>query len=1013
MKKNFKGLFLSLFLAMVLITNIMIKPNCVEASAASTSKYILNMDYTETYSSYGMNTPVTTTGTSTTLTYGGYNKRTLELFIYSSAYNSTIETANSGHLFNFNDITIELETDYTIQRKNKISSYSIRNVNGTVVENSTTASQPTTLFSGKLDDGSYFINLVWDVDDYLTTYPNYTKQSATFSITYSFQVDGNAPIITGASTSKDYYENSDFEVMATDSGSGLKNLYIKNPVATEFSACPNPCEITNGINGLYSFYAVDNSGNKSEIHYVYYDETPPTGSVKNSSGITLTTAYTNAQFIYSCTDNDSGIDSVEWKTPMNNTWQDYPTEVSNLVLNNGTYYFRCKDKAGNYSLIKTINYDTKAPTMSFYNENGNITNGAKVSCNYISYTADGTGTGIKSTYVLMPGATKYVLASTSTKYLDSGTYFFYCYDYAGNRSSTYSVTLDNAAPILTAENATFGSATQNEFRVIANDDSTCELYCKGPNDYDYRVLSQNYIDITYDMPEGKYYFYAEDEFRNRSEEMFIEFIQALPEIVITYDDDTNCYTLTWFDNTYTVGVNGVEYFSGGKLTAEGDYEILVIANNGKRNTYNITINHKWIITGWVEATCLSEGYSINECLTCDGIIYGDWTGIGDHRYIEKKVVEPTCSSQGYTLYFCDYCFNEWKGNYIDTLPHDYKKTDIKASCMNKGYTHYECLECGYSYDDEYTGLESHDYKITSKKGSCEEEGTITYKCNLCGYTYSESVGYGSHSYITTIIAPTCINKGYAEYKCSLCGNTYYDNYVSATGHNYEKTVIEATCINNGYTEYECSYCGASYQTNQIPAIGHKYIETNREPTCTKSGGTFYSCLFCSSEYQTNEILPVGHSYETEIIKNSDCINEGKRRYYCSKCGEGYEIIIPATGHNYQLVKEINKNGTVERTYKCSECGDTYSELLGDQYDKVATYIISLVNKYNPYIVYVFTTTACVWSIGMGVAYAVAQKNEDKVKAKKMLVNYIIGIVTIFVILVALPYLVKGIAILLS
>ena len=106
---------------------------------------------------------------------------------------------------------------------------------------------------------------VWDIGGsdifpwtktYFTSYPNYTQQSATFSITYSFQVDGNAPVITGASTSKTYYETSDFEVSATDSGSGLKNLYIKNPNATSFTACPNPCQITNGVNGLYSFYAL-------------------------------------------------------------------------------------------------------------------------------------------------------------------------------------------------------------------------------------------------------------------------------------------------------------------------------------------------------------------------------------------------------------------------------------------------------------------------------------------------------------------------------------------------------------------------------------------------------------------------------------------------------------------------------------------------------------------------------------------------------------------------------------
>ena len=50
---------------------------------------------------------------------------------------------------------------------------------------------------------------------------------------------------------------------------------------------------------------------------------------------------------------------------------------------------------------------------------------------------------------------------------------------------------------------------------------------------------------------------------------------------------------------------------------------------------------------------------------------------------------------------------------------------------------------------------------------------------------------------------------------------------------------------------------------------------------------------------------------------------------------------------------------------------------------------------------------------MGIAIIIANKNEDKVKAKKMLVNYGIGLVVIFAILVAVPYLVQGIALLVT
>jgi hypothetical protein len=44
---------------------------------------------------------------------------------------------------------------------------------------------------------------------------------------------------------------------------------------------------------------------------------------------------------------------------------------------------------------------------------------------------------------------------------------------------------------------------------------------------------------------------------------------------------------------------------------------------------------------------------------------------------------------------------------------------------------------------------------------------------------------------------------------------------------------------------------------------------------------------------------------------------------------------------------------------------------------------------------------------------IAKKNEDQAKAKRMIVNYVIGLVTIFIILVAAPYLVRGIALLIS
>ena len=76
---------------------------------------------------------------------------------------------------------------------------------------------------------------------------------------------------------------------------------------------------------------------------------------------------------------------------------------------------------------------------------------------------------------------------------------------------------------------------------------------------------------------------------------------------------------------------------------------------------------------------------------------------------------------------------------------------------------------------------------------------------------------------------------------------------------------------------------------------------------------------------------------------------------------------------------------------------------------VSNFVDDLIDQYAPYMLMVFLATAGVWSIAMGIAIIIATKNEDKAKAKKMLVNYGIGLIVIFAILVAAPYLVKGIA----
>lgn len=236
------------------------------------------------------------------------------------------------------------------------------------------------------------------------------------------------------------------------------------------------------------------------------------------------------------------------------------------------------------------------------------------------------------------------------------------------------------------------------------------------------------------------------------------------------------------------------------------------------------------------------------------------------------------------------------------------------------------------------------------------------------------------------------------------------SYPFTIDHYFVKgATIPPSCTEQGYTEYECNQCGARKEEDFISAIGHSYKTSTVPPSCTTMGETVYICEVCEYEYKEENVYPSGHLYTTTLIKSPTCTQEGQRRYHCEKCGYEYTDSVVATGHNYNITNEIEENGETRRTYVCTYCGDEYTQELGNQAEQITNYIEYLFEQYSPYMVWVFLGTAGVWSIVLGVMIIIAHKNEDKEKAKKMLVNYLIGLVVIFGILVAAPYLVRGIA----
>ena len=344
----------------------------------------------------------------------------------------------------------------------------------------------------------------------------------------------------------------------------------------------------------------------------------------------------------------------------------------------------------------------------------------------------------------------------------------------------------------------------------------------------------------------------------------------------------------------------------------------------------------------------------------------------------KQVIEPTCVDVGYTIYDCMLCNDhEYISDTAIPLGHsDYVKNIILPTCTKDGYSIYDCERCG---NNEYI---------------------------------SNMVDALGHDYAIDVIAPTCVLQGYSIYNCSRCDSRYTDDFVAAHGHDYGDEIINPTCIDKGYTLHTCSICADYYTTDYVLALGHNYTEITIAPTCISVGGLKHICVVCEYSYITEREEPTGHSYSSRVTRESNCDMQGERTHTCDNCGEEYKTTIPCLEHDY-ILTESESNGSLIRRYECSICGYTYSEDKGNQYEVVTSYVEYLYEEYSPYMIWVFLSTAGVWSIAMGVAFIIAYRNEDKIKANKMLKSYLIGLVVIFGILVAMPYLVNGIAYLIT
>lgn len=261
-------------------------------------------------------------------------------------------------------------------------------------------------------------------------------------------------------------------------------------------------------------------------------------------------------------------------------------------------------------------------------------------------------------------------------------------------------------------------------------------------------------------------------------------------------------------------------------------------------------------------------------------------------------------------------------------------------------------------------------------------------------------------------AATCTERGYCIFQCVSCGGKYEGNREDPIGHDYKTETIAATCIENGYVKHTCKNCGDTYETDQIAATGHLYTKYTRAPACETDGGLVRRCTICVYEYIVTAEKATGHEYATVIVGAATCETDGERRFYCKKCGNEYFKTIPSFGHTFELLGNEKRGDKEIRMYHCATCGAEKEEI-ENLYGGVILYMIYLFELYSPYMKTVLLITSGIWSVFVGVFFAIAQRNDEKEKSRRIIRNYLIGIAAIFVILAGLPYLLRGIAALIS
>ena len=387
--------------------------------------------------------------------------------------------------------------------------------------------------------------------------------------------------------------------------------------------------------------------------------------------------------------------------------------------------------------------------------------------------------------------------------------------------------------------------------------------------------------------------------------------------------------------------------------------------------------HDYEATAHQDATCTEDGFDTLICSICHDQKTEVIPATGHTESGMVEVTAATCEKDGLKQNTCTECGTVLGSETIPATGHtESGMIEVTpAGCESNGLKQNTCTECGTVLGTETIPATGHNYGgfVTTVEPGCEEDGVETSTCANCGDTIERSIPATGHNYGDWIVEeePTEDSEGLKYKECANCGNRITEDIppIEQHVHDYAETDrVESTCTAAGYITYTCAECGESYNEplalaahtpgewvtvsepteeaeglkqqsctvcgsvvaeESIPKLEHthSYEKTVTDATCTEDGKIVYSCA-CGDSYE-EIIKATGHQYGEPVTENATCENAGSITRTCEVCGHEDITEIPATGHAYKqtAIEEATCEQEGSVTYTCENCNDSYTETL--------------------------------------------------------------------------------------